>query len=375
MSGPSIAIVSYESLDDSAYCAARLARALARGGSDVLFFEHPRPPRLRELARVALSGGAWAPVPAPPRDDGVTQVTGLDLPARRVPTLARWDERSFATSLSRFAPDGGWLVVFPTASGKPPKAPPGWKLCWFLIDEFAADNPHFARREQPLLAACDLFIGVSERIVAPRRARVPRAAVLPNGYDERTFHREGPGAAPDPVVDALPRPRLGYVGAVIRTKVDVELVLRVAAARPAWSIVLAGECPEPDDVRRLTAQPNVHLLPPRGYRDVAGLVAALDVCFLPYLGTAINLACSPLKAREAMALGVPVVSTPVDELREHPRACFVGADDAELLAHLDAVVAGRLAPDPDAVRWFTDATWDVRARQLLALLSDTGGAA
>jgi glycosyltransferase involved in cell wall biosynthesis len=322
------------------------------------------------LARVALARGHWAPDPAPPRTDGVTQVTALDLPARRIPALARWDRRSFAASLAKFSPAGGWLVVFPSASGKPLDVPPGWRLCWFLIDEFAADNPHFARREAPLLSACDLFVGVSERIVAPRRALVPRAAVLPNGYDERLFRNDAQRPAPDPQILALPAPRLGYVGAITRTKVDVELVLRVARARPRYSIVLVGECPEPHDAERLASLPNVHLLPPRAPHDVAGVVSALDVCFLPYLGTAVNLACSPLKAREALALGVPVVSTPVDELREHPRACFVGADDAELLAHLDAVVAGRLRADPVAVRWFTDATWDVRARQFIALLED-----
>lgn len=362
-----VVLASYEDLDRSAYSRARMARALVRQGLDVVFLGPPRRPSAGELAKLALAGGDWSPAVQRDRADGVGYLEPLDLPARRIRPLGNWDARTSLAALSALGPQG-WVVVYPTGSGKPPALPHGWRLCWYLTDEFAADNPHFARREEPLLDECDLLVGVSASIVERRRARAPRTLLLPNGYDDALFPPDGPRPTVDGELAAIPHPRIGYVGAPSPTKVDLELVGRLARARPAYHFVFAGPPPEGAPARALDGLDNVHVLAPRPFEQAPALVAGLDVAFLPYRDTAVNRCCSPLKAREALALGVPVVSTPVEELQEHPGAAFVGADDDALLRHLDAVVAGDVRPDPDAVRWFTAATWDVRAAEFAAAL-------
>lgn len=366
---PAVALIAYQELDTTVHVWARLARALARIGVEPLYVDAWRRPSAGELVRVAASRGAWAPPPEATRADGVTVVRPLDLPAQRFEAAALWDRRSLEQILLDHAPTG-WAIVFSSAIGKPWPRPDGWRLCYFPVDDFADEDAAFAERERRILSDCDLLIGVSEAVVAPRRSQVPHAAVLPNAYDAELF--DPAGTERDDEVAALPGPRFGYVGTLRSSKVDLELVERLAAARPHASFVFVGAVEEEAARDRLEPLANVHVLDPRPREGVAAVLRSLDACLLPYADTTMNRACSPLKAREALALGVPVVSTPVEELLAHPQAVFVGRTDDELLRHLDAVMDGA-RPDADAARWFSGPTWIDRARELVERLGEVTG--
>ena len=67
----------------------------------------------------------------------------------------------------------------------------------------------------------------------------------------------------DSALDALPRPRIVFVGAVSAIKVDLVLLGELAELRPEWSIVLVGPVGLGDpgtDVSGLAVEANVHLL-------------------------------------------------------------------------------------------------------------------
>ena len=161
---------------------------------------------------------------------------------------------------------------------------------------------------------------------------------------------------------------MGYVGAVSPTKIDAALVERVARARPGTSFVFVGPRPDRGAFAAVEQLRNAHFFDARPRERLPAVYTALDACLLPYRDSPMNRACSPLKVREALALGIPIISTLVAELAEHPGAATVCASDDELLSAIDAAGRGELRLDPAAARWFTDATWDVRAREFAELL-------
>ena len=70
----------------------------------------------------------------------------------------------------------------------------------------------------------------------------------------------------DPALTALPAPRVVFVGAIVSTKLDLDLIAETARRRPDWSFVLVGPVGAGDpstDVAVLEAQPNVHVVGPR----------------------------------------------------------------------------------------------------------------
>jgi sugar transferase (PEP-CTERM/EpsH1 system associated) len=180
-------------------------------------------------------------------------------------------------------------------------------------------NPDSERRLQMRRAAarlCDAYVAVSATTaeIARRNREVPeeKLRTIPNGIDLSRFH-------PDAKARAEVRRELGIgerawvVGTVGRLATEKDQALLVRALAPSLSaerqLVIVGDGAERQpleaEVAKLGARaPFVHLTGAR--RDVPRLLAALDVFTLTSKTEGL-----PLVIPEAMAAGLPVVSTAV----------------------------------------------------------------
>jgi glycosyltransferase involved in cell wall biosynthesis len=106
---------------------------------------------------------------------------------------------------------------------------------------------------------------------------------------------------------------IGYVGGLHR-HLDLRLAVELAQARPTWSWVYVGPTETP--IPELAAQPNVHILGRVPHPSVASYIGEFDVCTVPYkLGPETDTVF-PTKLVEYLAMGKPVVSTMLPEVRE-----------------------------------------------------------
>ena len=114
-----------------------------------------------------------------------------------------------------------------------------------------------------------------------------------------------------PEIGSIPRPRLGYFGAIEPWLVDQELIRKAARERPTWHWVFIGNRSRGMEIDAL---PNVHFLPPVPYAELPNYAAGFDVCVLPWeTGQAFTSYGSAIKVREYMATGKPVVIAPLPE--------------------------------------------------------------
>jgi UDP-galactopyranose mutase len=162
---------------------------------------------------------------------------------------------------------------------------------------------------------------------------------------------------------AIARPRLGFFG-VIDERMDIELLAGVAAARPAWQIVMLGPVVKIDP-GTLPRPGNIHYLGPKSYNELPSYIAGWDVALLPFARNEATRFISPTKTPEYMAAGKPVVSTSIrDVVRPYGQQglvriadtvdAFVGACEAAMAE--DATIRLRQA---DAFLRHTswDGTW------------------
>ncbi|MEU1752817.1 glycosyltransferase [Micromonospora matsumotoense] len=170
---------------------------------------------------------------------------------------------------------------------------------------------HLRRNLARAVAAADLVLASSAALPERMPRRGPTPVVLPNGCDPTHFAVGGPVAPP---VARLRRPVVGYCGAVDTRAFDADLVAAVARARPDWTFLLAG--PSTRAGRSpLRGLANVVLTGPVGYADVPALLRGCDVTVIPYrVGGRIDYV-HPKKCYEYLALGKPVVATPLPALR------------------------------------------------------------
>ena len=107
-------------------------------------------------------------------------------------------------------------------------------------------------------------------------------------------------------LDALPRPRLGYLGNLAAYKIDLELIYEIARQRPQWSVVLVGPTNLGDTRRAVTeaeAPPNVHWLGEVPHAVAPAVIDRFDVALLPSARHDVMQASFPLKFFEYLLRG------------------------------------------------------------------------
>lgn len=108
---------------------------------------------------------------------------------------------------------------------------------------------------------------------------------------------------------ASPGPVIGYIGAIISMRIDIEILLHIAKTRPHWNIVLVGPEDEFFQASPLHGIPNVHFLGRKDIKELPTYVARFDVCINPQLLNDVTIGNYPLKVDEYLAMGKPVVAT------------------------------------------------------------------
>lgn len=225
---------------------------------------------------------------------------------------------------------------------------------YYCGDDFAAlagvDHEPVAEMEHRLVGKADLVIAASERLAA----RFPRSKTLlvPHGADVALF-KEPTARASD-----LPagRPIAGFYGS-LADWIDVELLCAVADRMPDWLFVFIGRCET--DVSALAARNNVRFLGPRAHCDLPAYSQHWTASMLPFRDCAQIAACNPLKLREYLAAGRPIVSTPFPALSGYLDCVSVvtAADSFEQALRRSVSDKGGLARQ----RRVAEETWESRA--------------
>lgn len=212
----------------------------------------------------------------------------------------------------------------------------------------------------------DLVFVASETLLSAKRALNPHTVLSPHGVDAAHFAsaRDASGPIP-PEIAELRRPVIGYFGLVERW-MDWELVDWLAARRPDWQFVIVGRVAIPEG--ELPNRPNVHFLGKRPYADLPAYGRRFDATIIPSrLDHQFAQHASPLKLREYLAMGAPVVATATPENRKFADVIALAENRDDFLEHLTRAVATPITPAAAERRMarVADQTWDARAATVL----------
>jgi glycosyltransferase involved in cell wall biosynthesis len=113
------------------------------------------------------------------------------------------------------------------------------------------------------------------------------------------------------------KPIIGYYGA-LATWFDYKLIRGMAELRKDWNIVLIGWDYDGSLAKSgLNRLKNVHVLKPVDYHRLPLYAQWFDVCTIPFLINEVTESTSPVKLFEYMALGKPIVTTPMPECKKY----------------------------------------------------------
>jgi glycosyltransferase involved in cell wall biosynthesis len=247
-------------------------------------------------------------------------------------------------------------------------------VVYHCVDEYSqfdGAGAEIAALEADLIHASDLVITCSTRLQQSKQRLHPNTRLVRHGVEQAHFAR-----ALDPELELpadvrdLPGPRFGFYGLVAEW-VDLESMARIAERWPHGSVVIIGEHNNANraGMERLRALPNVHFLGRKPYAELPAYCKAFDVALLPFVKNELTDNANPLKLREYLAAGLPVVSTDIPEaaaLGDHG-VYLADGPDAFVAAAAQALAAGA-GPDPARSAVMARESWDAKVADIETLL-------
>jgi glycosyltransferase involved in cell wall biosynthesis len=245
-------------------------------------------------------------------------------------------------------------------------------IVYHCVDEYSefsgTQKAAILQMEKTLMEKADVQIVSSTLLYEAKHRYNPNTFIVTHGVDVEHFRKAcSPKTAVPPEVACLSRPVVGFFG-LIADWVDLGLIHFLASARPEWTFLLIGKLQT--DSSRIRGLRNVYLTGRKEYRDLPAYCKGIDIGVLPFVINDLTLAANPLKLREYLAAGLPVVSTAIPEAEKMGQHVRIGRSREEFLHHLDSLVeSGVLGPQVSISHSMDHESWDHKVEEMSRIVS------
>jgi glycosyltransferase involved in cell wall biosynthesis len=211
----------------------------------------------------------------------------------------------------------------------------------------------------------DVTFIASDTLLARKRELTSSTYVSPHGVDIEHFARARDKSLSVPTeVANLSGKVIGFFG-LIEKWIDLRLIDYLAEQRPDWTFVMIGRVAVPQN--DLPVRSNVQFLGVRPYDVLPDYGRRFDAAILPYVLNRQVFNCNPLKLREYLAMGTPIVSVDTPHVRKFAEVVEIAQTREDFLSKLDTVLSQ--PPSPEAVarrtNYVASSGWDSRVADVL----------
>jgi glycosyltransferase involved in cell wall biosynthesis len=245
---------------------------------------------------------------------------------------------------------------------------------YYCIDDYASypgmDPVAIQALDDNLTRRADVVFVAPRALVEPKRKLNPNVHFSPHGVDFEMFSQASDPATPlAEEVRALPHPVIGYFGTVGEF-VDFDLLAYLVGSRPQWTFLFVGLIAA--DVSRLRAYPNVVFAGPRPYETLPRWAAAFDVAIYAHRVNRQTRHSNPLKLREYLATGKPVVSVVTPETATFAEVVYLADNPAAYLAAIERALREETAElRSKRMAAVAGVSWDARFQETVAVVDET----
>ncbi len=234
-------------------------------------------------------------------------------------------------------------------------------VVYYCVDDFANWPGHnknlILEMEKKLINKTDIFIATSEELYSKLSRHSKFVYLLSHGVDLEKFNQ----ASPSKEFSNLPKPNVGYVG-LIDERLDWDLLYFLAKSLRDINFVFVGKLES--NIER--SFPNMFFIPPITYEKVPSVLKSLDVLILPYRVNDFTQTLNPLKLKEYLASGRPIVGSSLKEIEKWSPFVKVAKNPQEWIEALQkAFLEDRSALLPKLYHSLAEEDWSVKAKNFL----------
>jgi len=225
--------------------------------------------------------------------------------------------------------------------------------------------------ERELINNCDVIIASAQNLADKKAFDGKEINVVSHGVEHDVFSgalRMSRDEWPRDIRDKT-RPIIGFYGE-INDWLDLEMLARAAKKRPEWSFVLIGRIAmEVGNIDYLLDISNVHWLGQKNYKQLPAYCSAFDVALIPMKINELTLNVNPLKLREYLAAGVPVVSASLPEVKPYRDIVEFADNHEDLIAKIEILLKrDRLQSAPLLSERVANESWDSKVENVSEII-------
>lgn len=351
----------------------RMARIMERHGYKVLYVESLglRRPQMRGrdfkrmAKRVASKLGGLRKV-----SDGVYVLSPLVVPLHQFSLATAINRRLLRTLVSNSLAKCGFDdYIYWTYNPISAEyfSPDGHFLVYHCVDKLSAapglNYAELINAERAMLKDAGVVFVTSRQLLSDIQGMNKNVFYHPNVCD---FELCDKAPADEPAdMKHIPRPRVGFVGALSEYKVDVELLCEFARSKPDCALVLIGEIGEgqpASGASRLLKYSNVFHLGSKRYTLVPQYIKNFDCALIPNVANDYTRCSFPMKFFEYLACRVPVVAINTPSLEEFCDAYLSCGSRADFPAAVETALKGVPAKVSRGYELARQYTWEARMK-------------
>jgi glycosyltransferase involved in cell wall biosynthesis len=233
-----------------------------------------------------------------------------------------------------------------------------------LFEEMPGINKSYiVSLDDELTTSADLVLYVNTLLYEKGLSKNKNSMLIGHGVDFDFFAGSSDvNNVPEDIVK-IPRPIIGFFGDISDKTSDLRLLEYAAKKLPNMSFVFVG--PISASVSGLRACENVHFLGQKPYELIPFYGKKFDVAMMPWNNNRWIQFCNPVKLKEYLALGKPVVSMYYPEIVPYSDIVYVAKDYDGFVARILEAVNERdssmAQKRRDRVR---NETWDSKVEKI-----------
>ena len=240
---------------------------------------------------------------------------------------------------------------------------------YYCTDEWSGfsylDSARISQMERRLMDMADIVFVTSRTLLETKSPFNKETHLASHGVDFAHFAESMKESTPiAPELLGMKGPVLGFFG-LIHDWIDLDLIAYLAEKRPEWNLVMIGKVAV--DNTRYKHLSNIHWLGRKTYESLPSYCRGFTVGLIPFVLNELTRNVNPIKLREYLSAGLPVVSTNLPEVAHCQSLgwCDVGLDKDEFLQLCDKAIA---EDTPAARKQRSDAMraedWDNKVAQI-----------
>lgn len=239
-------------------------------------------------------------------------------------------------------------------------------VVYHAVDRYSefefVDKEKILTYERAVAERADVIICTSDAIQKDMMKYNPRAVAINHAVEFEHFNSAINTSYIPKDIQEIGKPIIGYIGGLTE-RVNYSLLKKIALRLNNASIVLIGK--RQHNLGQIEKLPNVHLLGIKNYEELPFYLKHFNVCLIPYHVNKLMEAVDPIKLREYLCLGKPVVSVNLPEVRKYNGLVYIGMDERSFVKKVEeALNEDNAILNEKRIKAARKSDWSVKINQI-----------